>query len=201
MNFSIFLILIFTSIYLLNGRDQRRRVGLLGSLLSHHQIEKLMERLLQGYMRALDEADPARQAQIWNLLATAEADLSEKFSLFVTELAKVDEDKVRVSKLPIGLPYADKLFPKATFDLRKVMSIHAHGIFRAAENMAHLAAKDKAFTVLAEVLLMQHTCHWFCRSKTVASARMLARHKTTYRQLLQSVTADTRQAYSALLGP
>ena len=39
--------------------------------------------------------------------------------------------------------------------------------------------RRKAFTMSAELFLMQHTCHWFCRSKTVASARMMARHKTS----------------------
>ena len=42
------------------------------------------------------------------------------------------------------------------------------------------APKDRAFAILAEMLLMQHTCHWYCRSKAVASARMLARHQTSY---------------------
>jgi hypothetical protein len=57
-----------------------------------------------------------------------------------------------------------------------------------------------AFTMSAELFLMQHTCHWFCKSKTVASARMLARHKTSYEQLVASVAPDTRTAYCALVG-
>jgi hypothetical protein len=51
----------------------------------------------------------------------------------------------------------------------------------------------------AELYLMQHTCHWFCKSRTVASARLLARHKTSYQQVLESVSPQTRQAYEALL--
>jgi hypothetical protein len=47
---------------------------------------------------------------------------------------------------------------------------------------------------------MQHTCHWFCKSKTVASARMLARHKTSYEQLVAAVGPDTRAAYCELVG-
>ena len=53
----------------------------------------------------------------------------------------------------------------------------------------------------AELFLMQHSCHWFCKSKTVASARMLARHKTSYDQLVQSVSPDTRRAYLRLVQP
>ena len=51
----------------------------------------------------------------------------------------------------------------------------------------------------AELFLMQHTCHWFCKSKTVASARLMARHKTTYEQVLASVAPATRDAYQKLL--
>jgi hypothetical protein len=49
------------------------------------------------------------------------------------------------------------------------------------------------------LILMQHTCHWYCRSKTVASARMFARHKTSYAQLLEAVSPETRKAYNALI--
>ena len=51
---------------------------------------------------------------------------------------------------------------------------------------------------VAELLLLQHTCHWYCKSRTVASARMLARHQTPYPQLVASVSPATRQAYLAL---
>jgi hypothetical protein len=51
----------------------------------------------------------------------------------------------------------------------------------------------------AELFLMQHTCHWFCKSKTIATARMLARHKTPYEQLVDSVSPQTRSAYLALV--
>jgi hypothetical protein len=47
--------------------------------------------------------------------------------------------------------------------------------------------------------LMQHTCHWFCRSKAVASARLLARHKTPYAKVLESVAPATRARYQALI--
>ena len=59
---------------------------------------------------------------------------------------------------------------------------------------------DAAFTMSAELFLMQHSCHWYCKSKTVASARMLARHQTSYEQLLDAVSPETRSAYAALTG-
>jgi hypothetical protein len=51
----------------------------------------------------------------------------------------------------------------------------------------------------AELLLFQHSCHWFCRSKVTANARMMARHKTPHAQLLSSVSAQTREAYLQLV--
>ena len=46
---------------------------------------------------------------------------------------------------------------------------------------------------------MQHTCHWFCRSKNVASARLLARHQTHYHQVLAAVSEKTRMQYTQLI--
>jgi hypothetical protein len=59
--------------------------------------------------------------------------------------------------------------------------------------------KTKAFAFMAELMLMQHTCHWFCKSKTVASARLLARHRTSHADTLNAVSPETRQAYLALI--
>jgi hypothetical protein len=105
-----------------------------------------------------------------------------------------------VSKLPLAIPFAYKLFPAATFDLREALVIHARGIAEVMRNEAGRTPKSKAFTMSAELFLMQHTCHWFCKSKTVASARMLARHKTSYEQLLDAVSPATRRAYGTLIG-
>lgn len=201
MELFIPLMLIAIGALIVKSRDQKRRIALLGSYLRKHQIEKLMETLTEGYLRALGEEDPDRRAQIWSLLSTAETALREQFNRFVAEFSRVDAADTRVSKIALSVPYADTLFPGATFDLRKALSIHAQGITSAAENSLRLTPKNKAFTLSAELFLMQHTCHWFCRSKTVASARMQARHKTSYAQLLESVTPDTRKAYGTLIGP
>jgi len=84
--------------------------------------------------------------------------------------------------------------------MRKALSIHSHAIDQAVCNSLHQEPKAKAFTLMAELFLMQHSCHWFCRSKTVASARLLARHRTAYAQVLASVAPQTRKAYCALVG-
>ena len=200
MDIFVALMLIAFSAYTFSARAQKRRIALLGSHLSKYQIENLMESLTEGYLRALGEDDAQRRAQVWSVLATAETVLSEQFNRFVLDFAKVDEADARVSRLPLAVPYATRLFPRATFDMRKALSMHAHAISSAVANRANQSQKDKAYTLSAELFLMQHTCHWFCRSKAVASARLLARHKTTYAQVLAAVAPPTREAYNALTG-
>ncbi|WP_394790741.1 hypothetical protein [Rhodoferax sp.] len=199
MDLFILAILIAAGTYGLNSHDQRRRIALLGSHLSQYQIEKLMESLTQGYLRALGEPDLERREQIWNLLRTTETQLCEQFGRFSTAFSRVEATETRVSKIGFAIPYADKLMPAATFDLRKAFAIHARGMADAAQNHANRSPKDKAFTMSAELFLMQHTCHWFCKSKVVASARMLARHQTSYAQLLDAVAPATRNAYCSLV--
>ena len=186
--------------YMLKSKYQRQRIALLSSHLGKFQIEKMMETLTEGYLRALGEPDTERRAQIFNLLGTTESSLCEQLHRLATDFSKVGEPDARVSKLPLAIPYADKLFPGATFDLRQALAIHAQGVARAVENDANRSAKARAFTVSAELFLLQHTCHWFCKSKTIASARMLARQKTAYAQLVASVDPATRKAYCALTG-
>ncbi len=83
--------------------------------------------------------------------------------------------------------------------MRKLLAVHAHGIADAVNNRQGQSTRDKAFTLSAELFLMQHSCHWFCRSRVVASARVLARHKTSYEQLVASVAPQTRDAYQVLI--
>ncbi|WP_027995849.1 hypothetical protein [Simplicispira psychrophila] len=185
--------------HLLKVRYQAGRMALLGRYLAQFQIEKLMETLTQGYLRALGEADEERRGQIWSLLSTAEVSLYEQFKRFATDLARLTPLETRVSKLPIAIAYADQLFPRSTFDLRAAMQIHAQGIEAVARNDTGRSPRDKAFTLTAELFLMQHTCHWFCKSRTIASARLLGRHQTSYEQVLAAVSPATRKAYQQLL--
>lgn len=199
----IVLLVLMTSLglYMFNARDQRRRIALLASHLGKYQIEKLMEGLTEGYMRALSEQDPERRTQIWNLQSPSEQALCEQLGRFVAGLATLDADQLRVSKLPWSLPYAWKLFPGSTFDLRQALAIHAAGVSRSAKSGMDRSPRKRAFTLSAELFLLQHTCHWYCRSRTVASARMLVRHRTSHAQLLDAVAPETRQAYLELAGP
>ncbi len=190
--------LMAVGIYIVKSKDQRRRIVLLASYLGRYQIEKMMETLTQGYARALGEADAERQQQILGLLSTTELALSEQFNRFSADFSAVDAMDARVSKIGFAIPYADRIFPATTFDLRKALGIHARGIEQAVAQGTGQTPKGRAFNISAEFFLMQHTCHWFCRSKTVASARVLTRHKTSYAQLVAAVSPDTRRAYVAL---
>ena len=158
-----------------------------------------MENLTQGYLRALGEDDPARREQILNMLTAAEQSVALQFGSFATEFARLDEEQTRVSTLGMALPCATRLLPQATFDVREAFRIHARGLAQAASNELQRSPRDKAFTMSAELLLMQHTCHWFCRSLATASARTLMRHQTPHAQLVASVAPATRRDYEALL--
>lgn len=193
------IVALLTAGWMLKVHDQRRRILLLGRHLAHYRIEKHMETLTQGYLRALGEGDPQRQHAIWNILRTTEQALRSEFERFAADIAGLPEEDTRVSRLPFALPHAARWLPGHTFDFRRAIAIHADGIRRAVERSGEPDARSSAYTLSAELFLMQHTCHWFCKSRTVASARMLARHKTAYDQLLASVSRETRAAYDELL--
>lgn len=200
MEFFTLVVFVAIGLYVLKATDQARRIRLLSGHLGHYQIEKLMETLTEGYLRCLGESDAERQAQIWSLLAQSEQTLASQFERFAADFAKVDAAQARVSKLPIAVPMIDRLLPGMTFDAREAFAIHARGIADAAANVAGQSPKAKAFTMSAELFLMQHTCHWFCRSRAVASARLQLRHQTSHAMALASVSPKTREAYRALTG-
>ena len=198
----LILIALFVGFLVLKNREQQQRIALLGGVLSRFEIEKLMQTLIDGYLRALGEATPERQAQVLEHLAAQEARLGAQFRQFAEAFSQVWADDALISTLPVGFPWAHKIFPAATFDGRTLMRIHADALDaafarQAADGQAQ-QAKDRAFTITAELMLMQHSCHWFCRSKTVASVRLQAQHKTRYEQVLAAVAPSTRVAYRSL---
>ncbi|MDQ7745370.1 hypothetical protein [Hydrogenophaga pseudoflava] len=187
--------------FLLKTGEQRQRISLLGTHLAQFQIEKLMERLNDGYLRALDEPDAQRQQQIWSLHSATEEALAQQFARFAEAFSQAEGPTTWVNRNP--LPYAHRWLPAwlaPGFDARALMRLHAQGIARVVANPQQLPVRDRARTLLAELYLMQHSCHWFCRSRSLASARLLARHKTSYEQVLQAVSPATRRAYQDLTG-
>jgi hypothetical protein len=183
--------------WMLKSWQQRQRMALLAHFLSRFRIEKNLEAVTQGYLRALGETDAARQEQVWELLRASERELCAQVSRLAADFGEANPRLARVSKLPFGLPFASALFP--TFDMRSALAVHARGICRAIDASAAPSARDRAFTISAELFLLQHTCHWFCKSRLVASARMLSRHRTSYEQLISSVLPQTRAEYLALV--
>jgi hypothetical protein len=200
MDILILLLAAFAGVAFVNAQEQKRRIALLGHHLGQYQIEALMETITQGYLRALGEDDAERREQIWSLLTGAERSVAEQFGRFAQAFSQVDAAAARVSKLALALPGASRLLPGATFDVREAFRLHAAGIASAVANEAQRPSRDKAFTLSAELFLMQHTCHWFCRSRAVASARLLRRHQTSHEQVLAAVSPATRRAYRELTG-
>lgn len=198
--FVLLLMVAAFSAWQLKSKNQARRMALLDGFLGRYQVEKRMENLIEAYLSALEEKDPERQARLWTMLALSEQQLCGQLRRLAADFSAVDEADARVSKLPAFLPETDRFFPANTFDMRSALVVHAEALERAASNAQGRAPRDKAYTLSAELLLMQHTCHWYRHSKAAASARMLARHQTPYQQLLASVDPETRQAYLAVIG-
>ncbi|MFT3718084.1 hypothetical protein [Pseudorhodoferax sp.] len=181
-------------------REQQQRVQLLGRCLQPYQIEQQMETLIDGYLRWLGEAEAGRAAQIRGMLASTEQALAAQFERFAADVAKIAAPQAQVSKLPLWMPWAQQLLPRRRlFDVREAFAIHARGIAEVAANARGLSGKAQARQMMAELLLMQHTCHWFCRSRAVADARLVLRHQTSWQQALDAASPATARDYRALL--
>jgi len=200
MDFLLAAALLLLGLWFLNSSEQRRRIVVLSTHFQPYRIEKMMESLVDGYLRCLGESDAQRREQIWQVLDATEATLASQFQSFANDFERVDDRLARVLKLPVAIPMLGQVIPGLSFDVRQLFQVHARGIAEVAGNREGRKPRDKAYMMSAELLLMQHTCHWYCRSKSVASARMLARHKTAYAQLLGAVSPGTRAGYREVVG-
>jgi hypothetical protein len=195
------LLLAAAGLHFFKLREQGRRIALLSHYLAPYQIERQMESLLDGYLRWLGEDDPERRQQIRGVLSSTEEALASQLARFSADVQGMDAPLAQVSKLALWIPFAQPLLPgRRLFDVRRLFAVHAQGIEAVARNQQERSPKAQAFTMSAELLLFQHSCHWFCRSKAVASARLLARHRTPHAQVVASVSPETRAAYVALVG-
>lgn len=202
MDFFTWIIVGSIAVYVLQGIEHRRRVRLLGAHLAPTQVEKLMGGLIEGYMRALDEKDAERRQQVWDILSNSEKTLADQLQRLATSFSQENAQDTRVSTLPLALPYFDRLIPSHTFDMREALKMHAKAVRDACapEDVDLETRKRMAFNMTAELLLLQHTCHWFCKTRTIASMRLMARQKTSYEQVMKSVSASTLSAYQRLIG-
>jgi len=196
----VFFTVLAFSLQMRNALEQRRRVLLLGHFLRRYRIETLMQNLVDGYLRALGESDTERRAAIWTVLDQTETQLLAQVQQLIADMGEADPRQWQASTLGLGLPLATHWAPQSTFDLRQLLRVHADGMAAVMVNAEGLSPRDRAYRLCAELLLLQHSCHWYCKSRWVASARMLARHKTHYAQLLGAVSPATRSSYARLTG-
>lgn len=190
---------LLVSLHLLNHQQQQLRIRRLAALLQPLGLEKLMEQLSTGYLRALGENDPVRNEPIWNLLAESQQRFGDQLQRLAADAARLSPDQTRISHWPVWAGLAARWLPGNTFDLRKLLSIHARGVAEVLLNPQGMERRAQAFMMSAEMLLFQHSCQMYCRSKGVASARLLAHHQTSHAQALDAVSPRTRSAYRTLL--
>ena len=186
--------------YGLRAKETRERIQLLGAHLQSFEIERLLEQLHTGYQRALSEQQAGTRELIWQQLENAERQLGRQAQELAKAFAQVPAERARVSKWAGTLPYVSRWLPQTCFDMREMLAVHAQGLIDTAQNTEGLPPKQKAFRMLAEMLLFQHSCHWFCKSRSVATARMVLRHQTAPEQAVDAVSPRTREAYLKVLG-
>lgn len=200
MDLLLFFLPLVVIVEVLRRVEARQRILLLGQHLKRFRIEPRMKQLTDGYLRALGEQDPQRAEAVWQALIATEAALDAELQQLATDLQEVWGERMRVSRWSLGIPQATRFFPQASFDFRSLVKLHAQGFTEAVRNADGLDRRNRAFRITAELLLFQHSCHWFCRSRNLASARLLARHRTAYAQVLAAVSPATRAAYDQLVG-
>jgi hypothetical protein len=199
MEFLVVVLPMLVSLHLLNRQQQQLRIQRLAALLQPLGLEKLMEQLNTGYLRALGESDPVRSEPIWNLLTESEQRFVDQLQRLSDGAARLNAEQTRISRWPVWAALAARWLPANSFDLRELLRIHARGVADVLRNPQGLARRDQAFMLSADMLLFQHSCQMYCRSRTVASARLLARHQTSHAQALGAASPATQGAYRALL--
>lgn len=195
MDLTLALLIAFISWQLLRIRQQRAHIQLLGQHLSQFRLEKHMETLTQGYSRAINADTESRQLQILDSFTQTEQAVASQAQALATSMQKESPTRTSMGILAFCLPYSERYLPNLTRDFRQLLHIHAQGIQYVVNNEAGWGPKERAFHLSAELYLFQNSCHWFCKSRNVANARLQVQHKVSYQKTLESVSERTRQAY------
>lgn len=195
MDSALILLMIAVVWLVLRARYQRARIALLGRHLASLQLERHMETLTQGYTRAIHEEAETRQIQVLDTLAQTEHTVAAQAQSLADAMHNESALATRMSVLPFCVPYIEHFFPAVTRDFRALLHIHAAGLRHVVDNEAQWDAKTRAYHLSAELYLLQHSCHWYCKSRAVANARLILRHQVNYQKVLGSVSAETRSAY------
>lgn len=181
-------------------RYQRMRIALLGRYLANLQLERHMETLTQGYTRAIQEKDEARQIQVLENFAQTESAVAAQVQSLANAMQKESAQAAGMGTFAFCVPYIERFLPALTRDFRKLLHVHADGLRGVVDSENRWDAKTRAYHLSAELYLFQHSCHWFCKSRAVADARLVLRHQVNHQKVLDSVSEATRSAYMRWLG-
>lgn len=195
MSIALNLLMVIGAWQLLRLRYQRAHITLLGQHLSGLQLERHMETLTQGYTRAIHEESETRQLQVLTSFAQTEHAVAEQVQSLADSMQKESAQAASLGTLPFCIPYAERFIPGLTRDFRELLHIHAEGLRHVIDNNDNLDEKSRAFHLSAELYLFQHSCHWFCKSRGVANARLVVRHQVDHQKVMSSVSDVTRNAY------
>lgn len=195
MDIALNLLLVVLGWQMLRVRYQRARIALLGRHLANLQLERHMETLTEGYTRAIHEEAETRQLQVLGMLAQTERAVAVQAQSLADTMQKESLQAASMSTLSLCVPYAERFLPVAMRDFRELLHIHATGLRYAVDNEGGWDAKSRAYHLSAELYLLQHSCHWFCKSRAIADARLLMRHQVNHQKVLESVSAVTRSSY------
>ncbi|MDN5883010.1 MAG: hypothetical protein L0H37_11645 [Nitrosospira sp.] len=195
MDIALTLLMVVVAWQALRVRYQRTHIALLGRHLASLQLERHMETLTQGYTRAIQERDETRQIQVLETFAQTERAVAAHVQSLADAMQKESAQAASLGVLPFCVPYAERFLPALTRDFRELLRIHAAGLRHVVDNEGRLDAKNRAYHLSAELYLLQHSCHWFCKSRAVANARLLLRHQVNHQKVLESVSAVTRTSY------
>lgn len=195
MDIALILLLIALGWQILRVHYQRAHIALLGRHLASLQLERHMETLTEGYTRAIHEEAETRRLQVLDMFAHTERAVAAQAQSLAEAMQKESRQTASMGTLPFCLPYAEQFIPSVTRDFRELLHIHAAGLRHVVDNESGWDANSRAYQLSAELYLLQHSCHWFCKSRTVADARLLMRHQVNHQKVLESVSEVTRSAY------
>lgn len=195
MEIALTLLMVGAAWKLLCVRYQRMHIALLGRHLANLQLERHMETLTQGYTRAIHEKEETRQLQVLETFAQTERAVAAQLRSLADAMRKESAKDASMGVLAICVPYAERFLAGLARDFRELLQIHATGLRRVVDNESGWDAKSRAYHLSAELYLFQHSCHWFCKSRTVADARLILRHQVNHQKVLESVSPETRSAY------
>jgi hypothetical protein len=195
METAFILLTVFVAWQVLRVRYQRAHIALLGGHLGGLRLEKHMETLTRGYTRAIGEESESRQLQVLETLTSTERAVAAQLQSLAEAMQREGAQATAMGALPFCLPYVERVLPAAARDFRVLLCIHAAGLRHVVDNEEGLDPKRRAFRLSAELYLFQHSCHWYCKSRAVADARLIMRHQVQHRNVLDSVSDLTRSAY------